>query len=66
MKDLKFKNGDVVKHKAADFKMVVVSANELHGTSQYKCSWFNAEIKSEYSGFHYSTFTEQELEVVNS
>lgn len=63
MKDSKINVGDLVKHKTAEFKMVVAELVQNTGKPvKYKCSWFNKEISGDYSGFHYQEFDEHELE----
>lgn len=61
MSDLKFKLGDVVKHKAANFNMVVLSITDKIN-KKYQCSWFNDNYESKFKGFQEHTFSEHELE----
>ncbi len=62
MGDLAFKPGDVVKHKAATFKMVVFSIFDLKAKT-YRCVWYDPNLPSSNSGFVYENFEEIELEL---
>lgn len=61
MDDLIFKPGDVVKHKATRFKMVINFVHDKNNKT-YNCSWYNGNIESKYKGFHYEVFSEHLLE----
>lgn len=63
MNELKFKPGDVVKHKASELKMVVKFIHE-ESTKDYKCSWYDPSIEGKYQGFHYHVFNEVELKLI--
>lgn len=43
MSDLMFKLGDVVKHKSAEIKMVIITL-PTQPDGQYGCSWFDKTI----------------------
>ena len=64
MSELRFKVGDVVKHKAADFKMLIMEVPE-YNTGKYSCLWFNADVsKGDNSGFVASMHLEFELQSI--
>lgn len=56
MSDLKFNIGDVVKHKAADFKMVITFYDDERNL--YHCQWYNNTIND----FKNERFSEHQLE----
>jgi uncharacterized protein YodC (DUF2158 family) len=58
---MKFKIGDIVKHKTADFKMLIVEANNENNS--YKCTWCNPEKYKHEHGFVTTNFDEIELEL---
>lgn len=61
MSDLIFKPGDVVRHKATNFKMVINFIADK-GRKTYNCSWYNDNFESRYKGFQYESFDEHLLE----
>lgn len=61
MDDLIFKPGDVVKHKATNFKMVINFVSDKRDKT-YNCSWYNDNFESKYKGFQYESFAEHLLE----
>jgi len=61
MDELLFKPGDLVKHKASTFKMVIhFVVPDKHKT--YSCSWYNENYESTHKGFYYEHFQEHLLE----
>lgn len=61
MSDLKFKLGDVVKHKSADIKMVITKLPK-QSDGQYGCLWFDKTVdKSDDFGFVTSWHKDFEL-----
>ena len=56
MNDLKFNVGDVVKHKAANFKMVITHYDK--DRLLYHCQWYNDSLND----FKNERFSEYQLE----
>lgn len=64
MSDLKFKTGDIVKHKSADFKMVVIEVSSGYGGpngTRVECNYFHALSQK----FINEKFLPEELEPFN-
>ncbi len=62
MDEQKFKDGDVLKHKTANFQMVVVNVSGIHGIYTYTCRWYDNNCKDNQP-FKEDKFKEHELEV---
>lgn len=62
MDEQKFKDGDIVKHKTAEFKMVIVNIREIANFYKYTCRWFSDICENEQTGFKTAEFEEYELD----
>lgn len=60
---MKFQIGSIVKHKIADFKMLIISFNNENNS--YKCTWYSPSTTKNEDGFIYTNFDEIELEPFN-
>ncbi|HMT55049.1 MAG TPA: hypothetical protein PKC06_17475 [Saprospiraceae bacterium] len=57
---MKFKIGSIVKHKTADFKMLILSFNDENDS--YNCRWYSPNTAKNEDGFISTNFDEFELE----